>query len=331
MKMTPSVVVIGSLLVFWASAALMVFMPIAMMWDIKPSDQWIPLSKDEKEGLNLYKKNGCSYCHSLYIRVNDWYEGTERISQAGDYNEMQPVILGTERTGPDLSQEGGLHTDDWQRAHFINPRTTSPLSLMPRWEFLGNEKIDKLIAYVQSLGGKNAKVRVARQKFWKALSVAAFKAGPDSNISWIHHNVPEVWRPMPNPYPADDAELESGTRVYEQYCVNCHGLIGDGRGAAAQYLCPPPLNFTELRRNLIENKYIGGIFYYQIMNGITGTAMPFFKKHLESDKIWKVSNYVAVYFVGYTDANLAPKGIDASYETIWRNPYPQPDTAKEKP
>ena len=31
------------------------------------------------------------------------------------------------------------------------------------------------------------------------------------------------------------------------------------------------------------------------MNGITGTAMPYFKRDLESEKIWDVSNYVAVY------------------------------------
>ncbi|HEY3307200.1 MAG TPA: hypothetical protein VGJ93_01980, partial [Desulfuromonadaceae bacterium] len=88
---------------------------------------------------------------------------------------------------------------------------------------------------------------------------------------------------------------------------------------------PPPLNFTTLRRHLVENRYIGGIFYYQIMNGITGTAMPYFKKHLESEKIWDLSNYVGVYFLGYTDANLAPRGIDAAYEEEWQNPYLPPD------
>ncbi len=88
---------------------------------------------------------------------------------------------------------------------------------------------------------------------------------------------------------------------------------------------PPPLNFTTLRRHLVDNKYIGGIFYYQIMNGITGTAMPFFKKDLESEKIWDVSNFLAVYFLGYTDADTSPEGIDASYEEPWVNRYPPPE------
>jgi mono/diheme cytochrome c family protein len=42
--------------------------------------------------------------------------------------------------------------------------------------------------------------------------------------------------------------------------------------------------------------------------------MPYFKRQLESEKIWDVGNYVAVDFIGRSDANRAPKGIDASYE-----------------
>lgn len=52
------------------------------------------------------------------------------------------------------------------------------------------------------------------------------------------------------------------------------------------------------------------------MNGITGTSMPHFKKELESAKIWDVSNFVAVNFIGYSDANIPPGGIDASLEPV---------------
>ena len=51
------------------------------------------------------------------------------------------------------------------------------------------------------------------------------------------------------------------------------------------------------------------------MNGITGTAMPYFKKDLESAKIWDVSSFVAQNFVGYTDYQVAPFGLDAAYVT----------------
>jgi len=325
MKMTPALLIVGALMVFWASSFIIVGIPSMTMKET-PSDIWRPLTAEEAAGHRLYVRNGCSYCHSLFIRVNDWDIGAERIAQSGDYVGLEPVILGTERTGPDLSQEGGEHPDDWNIAHFKNPRFTSPVSVMPSWEFLEDSEIAQLTAYVQALGGKAADLRQKRQRHWKALAVTAYASGEDRNIEWLHAQIPEVWRRMPNPYPATEASLARGKRIYQQFCINCHSPIGDGKGVAERYLSPPPLNFTILRRHLVENKYIGGIFYYQIMNGITGTSMPYFKKHLESEKIWDLSNYLGVYFVGYTDANIEPRGIDAAYEGDWENSYPVPGT-----
>jgi cbb3-type cytochrome oxidase cytochrome c subunit len=347
MKMTPALLVIGALLVFWSSVTIAVFLPAATMTE-KPSETWRQWTPVEARGHELYNKNGCSYCHSLFVRVTDSDLGAERIAQRGDYANMQPAILGTERTGPDLSQAGGEHPDDWVVAHFVNPRNTRPMSLMPSWEFLGNGQIDELTAYIQSLGGKDADYRMDApgrgQRYWKKLAVAAYHSGPkgqpdlDKNIQWLHAQVPKVWREMPNPYPATDADLQRGQLIYQQFCINCHGPMGDGNGQAARYLDPPPLNFTTLRRNLVKVRvgdktydYIGGIFYYQIMNGITGTAMPYFKRELESEKIWNVSNYVAKQFVGYTDAGLPPKGIPASYEPPWTNTSVPPATQGSQP
>jgi mono/diheme cytochrome c family protein len=81
-------------------------------------------------------------------------------------------------------------------------------------------------------------------------------------------------------------------------------------GPAQPYPYPPPINFTILNGRGVS----GGILYYQLMNGITGSAMPYFKRDLESEKIWAVSNYVAVYFIGETDANQEPRGVDAAWE-----------------
>ena len=167
-----------------------------------------------------------------------------------------------------------------------------------------------MTAYVQSLGFKQADTRVARQNHWKKQAVAAYKSGPDQNIDWIHSHIPKGWRDVPNPYPTTHASLARGHKIFQSYCISCHGPIGDGMGPAEPYLNPPPLNFTILKGRGIS----GGILYYQIMNGITGTAMPYFKKELESAKIWDVGNYVAVTFIGQTDSDQPPEGIDASYE-----------------
>jgi cbb3-type cytochrome c oxidase subunit II len=307
MKMTPKLLIAGSLIVFTAVFFIAVFLPGVTITD-RPSDTFRQRSTLEIAGRTIYLQNGCSYCHSQYIRALDWDLGAERVAQAGDYIHDRPHQLGSARTGPDLSQEGGEHPDDWHVAHFINPRFVRPESLMPPFAYLGKEKIETLIAYKQSLGFAHADFRMKRQRHWKEKAAAAYEAGPDVNVAWLHEMVPEPWRRLPNPYPTTRVGLERGQKIYQSFCIGCHGPIGDGMGPAQPFLHPPPLNFTLLKGRGIS----GGILYYQIMNGITGTAMPYFKRELESEKIWDVGNYVAVYFIGESDAGKEPRGIEAS-------------------
>jgi mono/diheme cytochrome c family protein len=188
---------------------------------------------------------------------------------------------------------------------------------MPPFARLGTNKIDALISYLQSLGYRMADSRVGRQDHWKRESTKAYEAGPEFNVRWLAEHVPEGWRIIPNPYPTSREGLARGQRIYQDFCIGCHGPIGDGMGPAQPFLYPPPLNFTILKGREIS----GGILYYQIMNGITGTAMPYFKRELESQKIWEVGDYVAVFFIGQSDADTEPEAIDASWEPV--NPEKQ--------
>lgn len=119
---------------------------------------------------------------------------------------------------------------------------------------------------------------------------------------------------MPTETAVTHASVRRGEKIYQDYCIGCHGPVGDGNGPAAPYLMPPPINFTTLRRHLIDGKYIGGILYYQVMNGITGTAMPYHKKDLESAKIWDVGNFVMYSFINHRDDRYPTVGIPPSYE-----------------
>jgi len=309
MKMTPRLIFLGSALILAAVVFVVVLVPYLTRHDA-PSELHRLRSSEESAGRALYIANGCVYCHSQSIRTIDWGLGAERIAQAGDYVADRPILLGSQRTGPDLSQEGGEHPDDWHVAHFINPRYTRPNSIMPAFKYLGIEEISLLTTYVQSLGLKNADKRMERQRFWKNEAIKAYEAGPEKNVEWLNNHVPQGWRDIPNPYPTTEAGLARGQKIYQDNCLGCHSPIGDGMGPAQPWIYPPPFNFTILKGREIS----GGILYYQIMNGITGTAMPYFKRELESEKIWDVGNYVAVYFIDQSDANTEPRGIDASYE-----------------
>ena len=132
MLITPLMAGLGGLLAFFTVVAIVVWLPIHT-FDPPPSADWAPLSNQAVEGRNLFASNGCYVCHSGYSRPQDvrnaLYFLYPKVSQPGDFwgSDQTPNLLGTERTGPDLSQESGWHPDDWQRAHFYDPRFVDPI------------------------------------------------------------------------------------------------------------------------------------------------------------------------------------------------------------
>lgn len=289
----------------------------------QPSANYRPRTALEEDGLKLYVQYGCQYCHTQYIRKYDWGPAADRIAQAGDYFDTYAPQLGSNRNGPDLSQQGGQHTDDWHRAHFYNPRFARPESFMPPFPYLQEPETKALVAYVQSLGGRRADERNRRQWAWRQQAIAAYQKGVDENLRWLHEHVPLGWLRVPNPYPITQASFKRGEVIYQKNCLSCHGPVGDGQGPAVAFVYPPPFNFTTLRRHGLAGGATGGMLYYQIMNGITGTAMPAFRHELESEKIWDVSNYVARQIIGLVDANTEPRGIDSAYEPPEDMTYPK--------
>jgi cytochrome c oxidase cbb3-type subunit II len=289
----------------------------------QPSANFRPRTPLEEQGRQLYIQYGCQYCHTQYVRKYDWGPAADRIAQAGDYVHDYAPQLGSNRNGPDLSQQGGQHTDDWHRAHFYNPRFTRPESFMPPFDYWREPESKALVAYVQSLGGRRADQRNQRQWHWRREVIAAYEQGVDENLHWLHDHVPKGWLRVPNPYPITEASFARGEVIYQRHCLSCHGPVGDGQGPASAFVYPPPLNFTTLRRVGLAGGATGGMLYYQIMNGITGTAMPAFRQELESEKIWDVGNYVAKQFIGIVDANTPPRGMDSAYEPPEELTYPK--------
>jgi len=88
-------------------------------------------------GRDVYIREGCFLCHSQMIRP--FRAETERYghySVAGEFVYDHPFQWGSKRTGPDLHRVGGRYSDEWHRAHLINPRDVVPESNMPAFAFL---------------------------------------------------------------------------------------------------------------------------------------------------------------------------------------------------
>ncbi|MBI3779412.1 MAG: cytochrome-c oxidase, cbb3-type subunit II [Gammaproteobacteria bacterium] len=109
----------------------------------KPVEGLKPYSALQLEGRDIYVSEGCYLCHSQMIRP--FRAETERYghySVAGEFVYDHPFQWGSKRTGPDLARVGGRYSDDWHRAHLMNPRDVVPESIMPGYPWLAKNKLD---------------------------------------------------------------------------------------------------------------------------------------------------------------------------------------------
>lgn len=106
-------------------------------------------------GRELYGAFNCVTCHTQQIRGDerkasdndgvrvvpvleaDARFGRELATRAEEYAWQDPVFMGTQRIGPDLSSTGRrLPEAQWHYWHLYDPQSVSPDSLMPPHRFL---------------------------------------------------------------------------------------------------------------------------------------------------------------------------------------------------
>lgn len=322
--MTPHMAAIGGLFAFFSVVLMVVVLPTAT-YEPPPSQNWLPLSNQAWYGRAIYLSNGCVYCHSGFTRPQDIFNGIfylyPRVSQPGDYNgvEQSPNLMGTERTGPDLSQEGGNHPDQWHVAHYWNARAVNPLSIMPRFNFLSQDQLNELIAYNQNSGGKDATLRTAAMDVAETLgkisdgTVDPAQAFPDfvnqlkqkgaykpngssddtdaSGLSWgdifdLNTFERSYWLTQ-DPLPVTQENLLRARQVFELRCAGCHGLKGLGDGPAAKMLDPSPDDFSG-QDMFTSPTDSDGERYHRILTGGRGSAMENFGTRLSVDDVWRL-------------------------------------------
>jgi cytochrome c oxidase cbb3-type subunit 2 len=247
-----------------------------------------PLSGDALKGKALFVSNGCVSCHTQQVRNIEmdkmWgarpsiaadYAGNHRT----DFWRNTATLMGTERTGPDLTSVGDRQPSlEWNLVHLYNPRIVVKESIMPAYPWLFTLKDepaegDKVVNVpAEFLGGATGKVVATKE----ALQLVAYL-----------QSLKQVKLPDGSPQPdflykrpakaaeRNAAEGLDGAELYATNCQSCHQPNGEGLKGAF-----PPLKGSkivlddnpELMVSVIMNGYSGRVSEgYGVMPGV-GTA-----------------------------------------------------------
>ncbi len=102
-----------------------------------------PYTPLELLGRDIYIKEGCYLCHSQTVRpMTHEVLRYGKPSEAAEFVYDHPFQWGSKRTGPDLARIGGKYPDMWHYRHFYEPREVTAGSIMPRYTWLYDNKID---------------------------------------------------------------------------------------------------------------------------------------------------------------------------------------------
>ncbi|WP_165220894.1 c-type cytochrome [Aquisphaera insulae] len=108
---------------------------------------------------------------------------------------------------------------------------------------------------------------------------------------------------------AAPAYLARGAEVYARYCVQCHGVNGDGNGVAATYLVPRPRNYQlgifKFTSTTYGSKPLRDDLLRTVKRGIRGTSMPAFPLLAPRDLEAVVDYVLALTHRGELESKLA--------------------------
>ena len=236
----------------------------------------LPLSQEAIKGKNIYIANGCVACHTQQIRNIDMDKiWGDRPSIAADYADIKrtdfwrntATLMGTERTGPDLTNIGNRQPSiDWNLVHLYNPRIVVKASIMPAysWMFTIKKEPSKEDVIVnvpaEYLGGKQGKLVANKEALYLVAYLQSLKQVklPDGSIA------PEFLYKKEEKKEAGSTQTTelNGTTLYTANCQSCHQQNGEGLKGAF-----PPLKASKIV--LDDNPEI---MIDIIMNGYNGRA-----------------------------------------------------------
>ena len=263
-----------------------------------PLPNSIPLNEKAQLGKISFIANGCVACHTQQVRNVDMDKmwGT-RPGIAADYAantrtdfwRNTATLMGTERTGPDLTNIGNRQPSlAWNLLHLYQPRAVVKSSIMPAYPWLfaiknevGKDEVEVVVPdeYRKGISGKI----IAKKE---AINLVAYLQ------SLRQTSLPDGKTPMEflykkkeNPIASENKkeELPDGQMLYTQNCASCHQANGEGLKGAFPPLKGSPIvvgNDLELYVNIIMLGYDARADY-AVMNAV-GTINNFSPEQVTS-------------------------------------------------
>lgn len=233
-----------------------------------------PLSPEAIKGKALFISNGCVACHTQQVRNVDmdrmWgnrpslaadYAGNTRT----DFWRNTATLMGTERTGPDLTDVGNRQPSlEWNLVHLYNPRIVVEQSIMPAYPYLFTYKDepapnDVIVSIPANyMKGRSGKV-IATQD---ALNLVAYLQSLKQTKLPETSKVPEFLykREEKQALNKTGAGLPAidGKALYTANCASCHQANGEGLAGAFPPLKGSPVvtgKNLQLYVDIIMNGY----------------------------------------------------------------------------
>lgn len=254
--------VITAALVYVALSALIAILPAWQMKEVQPLPTQAELTDIELKGLHIYVEENCMACHTQQVRniamdkvwgdrpsmPSDYFYSKQRLSSW----QQSASLLGSERTGPDLTNIGQRQPGrEWHLLHFYNPRTVVNESIMPGYPWLFEEKdasaikpTDVVVPVPPDFFNKKDKKIVATQDALNLIAyIQSLKQAPLPGNATATPFIESSSEKMNNETAENPevAKLAEGKKLYMQNCAACHQENGMGLQGAFPALKGSPV------------------------------------------------------------------------------------------
>jgi cytochrome c oxidase cbb3-type subunit II len=212
-----------------------------------------PLTPEQQEGLRVYVSEGCPYCHTQQVRPLPEDSIFGRPSAPGDYARLAPLgglvqvpeLLGTERTGPDLSNLAARQPSDiWNYIHLYQPRALVGASIMPAFQWLFTltttpDSASIRVPVPPQLVREGMTVVATRRAQALVAYLLSLKQTPIASATKTASSPPPTAAPSAASPAASTAA--AGAQLYASRCASCHQSAGTGVPSAFPPLAGDPV------------------------------------------------------------------------------------------